>query len=85
MVVSFVFPVAVTAISGGPSGNQLLGVGVFFFIQAGIAFLCCALLAAFMHPYVPPPDEPTTGYDRPVKNPIAVTVTQWQGDLHPGY
>jgi MFS family permease len=58
VVCSLIFPIAVTAISGGPSGNQLYGFSACFYFFAFVAIVGFVLLCLFMHPYKPPAAAP---------------------------
>jgi len=55
LIVAFTFPIAVTSISGGPSGNQRLGWGVMLFVFAAVAVFCFLVQFPCMHPWVAPP------------------------------
>ena len=61
LIVSFTFPLAVTNISGGASGNQRLGWSVMLFIFAAVALFCFAVQFPWMHPYVAPAVEEAAG------------------------
>merc|ERR1711991_835702 len=51
LLVSFLFPIAVTGISGGPSGNQLVGYSACFFFFAVVGLVCFGVQLPLMHPY----------------------------------
>lgn len=66
IIISFVFPVATSAISGGPSGDQLRGYATCFYFFGAVALLCFFVQYPFMHPYVAPDtqksdDQPAVG------------------------
>jgi hypothetical protein len=51
LVINFGYPVAVEALSGGPSGNQDLGMAKVFCIFAGLGIISVAYLFRFLHPW----------------------------------
>lgn len=70
IVINVCFPISVVGFSGGPSGNQDLGMGVVFLIFGGIGVVSVLYLLKFLQPYVET-DETQKMVQQDDKEPLA--------------